>query len=220
MLLKPKFREHQRPSRNLSAMNNRRWRPLLYAALGLIAVWVVAWAAYSYAQSTRMTQEKLRAYVIGLDLAKLSAADRERALRELADKVNALTAEDRRLWRRGDEWKKLFESMTEEERLRFIDATLPTGFKQMLDAFAAQPEEKRKALIDDAIKRMQESQPPDLQKGPTDYGSKGPPPLSPELEKEVRRIGLTAYYSQSSAETKAELAPLVEEIQRQMQRHH
>jgi len=51
-----------------------------------------------------------------------------------------------------------------------------------------------------------------------DYGRNGPPPLSPELEKDVREIGLTEVYADSSAETKAELAPLLEQIQAQIQR--
>jgi hypothetical protein len=36
------------------------------------------------------------------------------------------------------------------------------------------------------------------------------------MEKKVRALGLKVYYSESSAETKAELAPLVEELERQI----
>lgn len=121
-------------------------------------------------------------------------------------------------WRRQDSWKKWFAGMTEAERKQFIESTLPSGFKQMMDAFSQLPADQRKKLIDNAVKNLQLASAGGADQSVGDYGKNGPPPLSPELQKEVREIGLTEVYADSSAETKAELAPLLEQIQAQIQR--
>ena len=94
---------------------------------------------------------------------------------------------------------------------------MPTGFKQMLGAFEDLPPDKRKHVVDQAIKQMQDAREKMAATG------KAPPPgtngvvLSPELQDKVTKIGLQSFYSQSSAETKAEMAPLLEEMQRTME---
>ena len=113
--------------------------------------------------------------------------------------------------RSGERW---FEQMTEEEKGQFIEATMPTGFKQMINAFEEMPEDKRRRAIDDALKRLREAR---LQAGGTANANTNRPPISPELEAKVRTIGLKTFYSQSSAQTKAELAPVLEELQRAME---
>jgi hypothetical protein len=96
---------------------------------------------------------------------------------------------------------------------------MPTGFKQMLTAFEQLPDDKRRKAVDDALRRLRETQ-SRLQAGesdPTAAGTNGPPVLSEELQAKVRTLGLKAFYTQSSAQTKAELAPVLEELQRVME---
>ena len=94
---------------------------------------------------------------------------------------------------------------------------MPTGFKQMLTAFEDMPADKRQRVVDQAVKQMKAAQ------DKLAAGGQLPPPspnglaLSPELQEKVTKIGLQSFYSQSSAQTKAELAPLLEEMQRLME---
>lgn len=200
-------------------MLNRRWRPVLLCGLVVLSVWAIALTGYTIAKSRRVTVERVRAYVESVDLTKLSAAERAKAIRKLADMLNALSVEERqraRLERLSLGW---FSQMTEEEKAGFIDATMPTGFKQMLSSFEQLPEEKRRKTVDDAVRRLRETQrrmqAADSEDGQP--GTNGPPVLSDELQAKIRTIGLQTFYSQSSAQTKAELAPVLEELQRVME---
>ena len=200
-------------------MLNRRWRPVLLSALAVIGLWVLALTGYSIAQNRRVTAERVKAYVESFDLAKLSGTDRANAISRLEQMLNALSPEERqkaRFQRLAWSW---FIAMTEDEKAGFIDATMPTGFKQMLTAFEQLPEDKRRKTVDDTLKRLRDEQKRLRAATAEDgeAGTNGPPVISDELESKIRTIGLKTFYSQSSPQTKAELAPVLEELQRSME---
>jgi hypothetical protein len=193
-----------------------RYRILVYAGVGLLAAWVLTFAGYKIAGAMKVTAGKVRAYADSVDLGKLPAAERAKAIQRLAEMLNALTLEERREARLGREWEKWFVQMTEQERARFIEATMPTGFKQMIGAFEQMPEEQRKKAISDAMRNLREAQ-SQMQAQGNLPSSTNAPMLSEDLQKQVATIGLQTFYSQSSAQTKAELAPVLEEMQRMME---
>lgn len=193
-------------------MLSRRWRPILVSALTVLAIWVVALTGYFIARNSKITAEKVKAYAQSVDLSKLSGEARADAIRKLADMLNALSLEDRRRARLDRIANAWFDQMSEEEKSAFLEATMPTGFKQMLTAFEQMPEEKRRKSIDDALRRLREAR----DKGPagaTTNAASTNAVLSADLQAKIRTIGLQTFYSESSAETKAELAPVLEELQ-------
>ncbi|MFN7137834.1 MAG: hypothetical protein ACK4UN_00690 [Limisphaerales bacterium] len=199
-----------------------RYRPLILAGIGLFSVWLIAMAGFFIARNSKVTAEKVREYVDATDLSKLSGASRAKAIRELADKLNKLSIEERRRARLDGFVRGWFNQMTEDEKAEFIELTMPTGFKQMITAFEQLPEEKRRKTIDDAMKRLRTQRERDREsaalRGETDsQSSTNEPALSKELQDKVTTIGLKTFYSESSAQAKAELAPLMEEIQRSME---
>ena len=197
-------------------MLNQRQRFLFWGALTLAGIWLTAWAGQWYFDHLKMTADKVRSYVESVDFAKLSGNARAKALKELEDKLNALSYEERQRLRAEHLIDNWFAQMTEDEKSQFIEATMPTGFKQMLGAFAQLPEDQRHRVVDNALKNLRTAQ----QRASTNgiaAGTNSPPAISPELEAKIRTIGLNSFYSQSSAETKAELAPVLEELQRTME---
>jgi hypothetical protein len=200
-------------------MLSHRWRPVVFSLVALLAIWLLAVAGYTIAKNSRMTAEKVRAYVESVDLSKLSGEARARALQKLAEMLNALSLEERRQARMERTMWAWFGQMTDGEKAAFLEATMPTGFKQMLTAFEELPEEKRRRAIDDTLRRMKESQQKAQTAGSSTNapGTNAPPVLSEYLQAKMRTIGLKTFYTESSAQTKAELAPVLEELQRVME---
>jgi hypothetical protein len=192
---------------------NPRFKPLVIAGAVLAGAWVLALAAMRVAEHLRVTPEKLGADVRATDLARLTVEERARRLRELADKLNKLAREERQRSRRDVEWDRLWRQMTEAEKGEFIELTMPVGVKQMLTAFEELPEEKRRFAITNAIARLQSQEPPGDRRGVGGEREE----MSEELQNKMITTGLKTFYAESSAETKAEVAPLLEEMQRMMQ---
>jgi hypothetical protein len=198
-------------------MFRQRQRPILLAVAALVVIWVVAIAGYQIAQHAKITPEKVRAYTASVDFSHLSAAERAAALKKLAAMLNALSLDERQSLRLDRTTYKWFEKMTEDEKGAFLDATMPTGFKQMIGAFEEMPTDKRKRVVDQAVKQMKDARDKLAQDGQMPLSDTNAVVLSAELQDRVTKIGLQSFYSQSSAQTKAELAPLLEEMQRTME---
>ena len=198
-------------------MLSQRKRAVVWAAAAIAGIWLLAAAGFWISDSLKVTAAKVRAYVQSVDLSTLSAAARAKALHNLAEKINALTLEERQQMRLDRSAYRWFDQMTDEEKGTFIEATMPTGFKQMISAFEEMPEERRRRVIGDVMKNMRELK--GRAPGGQDALGQGTnaPPINEELQAKVRTIGLKSFYSQSSAQTKAELAPVLEELQRAME---
>jgi hypothetical protein len=193
---------------------NPRYKPFVIGAGALVLVWVLVWIGFRIGDHIKVTPEKVLATLKTTDLAKMDAAARARRLRELAGQLNALGGKERRTTRADREWDRLWRQMTEAEKSEFVERTMPTGVKQMLTAFEQLPEERRRFAITNAIARMRDRR----DRGePAMGGRPNEEPLSEELQKKMITTGLKTFYAESSAQTKAEVAPLLEEMQRMME---
>jgi hypothetical protein len=179
----------------------------LKAALILAALWIVVGGIIWLARSARPTPDSVAKYADTHPVtAGQSAAEREKIMKRLAEQLNQLDYEQRREVRMGHRVELFFKSLTPAEQSEFIDLTFPAGFRQMMEAFNKMPPQRRKAFVDRTLKEMQSR------------GDQGGdlPPDDPNRKKIVEQ-GLQAFYSDASAETKMDLAPLMEEMQRSLQ---
>src|SRR6185503_1593482 len=200
-------------------MSNHRRRTLCLAGLGLVCVWLVLGAGWLISNRSKATADKVAAYLHGNDLSQLSGERRSQALRELARQVATLPIEERRKARMDEAWEKWFAEMTEAEKGALIEATLPSGFKQMLASFEKLPEDKRRKAVNDALRDLRKARETALNEEPSELriDRSRAPELSEELQQKVVKLGLQAFSTESSAQTKAELAPVLEEMQRLME---
>ena len=204
------------------SVTQRQKRVILIAASVFVAVWVVAITGFVIARNAKVTVEKVASTLRDTDLSTLSAEDRAKRLKRLAAMLNALAYQDRRRARMDAEWSRLFQEMTEAEKGQFLEDTLPTGFKQMMTAFEEMPEDKRQKAISEAVKRMKKAREEEAvpssedEKGKSKRADRGPE-LSPELQEKAVKMGLNSFYKDSSAQTKAEMAPFMEELQKTME---
>lgn len=197
----------------MRAVNRRRVFGV--AGVALVAIWALAWLGHALARQSRVTADTVHRYVASVDFAPLTGDARRRALEKLADQLNQLPFEERRQARLRREWEPWFTHMTEAEKEQFIQATFPVGIKQMISAFERMPEERRRRAIDESLRRLREAQTEDAATGRPGSARPDPAsPISPELEQRIRTLGLKTFIAESSAQTKAEVAPLLEEIQR------
>jgi hypothetical protein len=199
----------------------QRKRALLIAAAAMLLAWALSLGGYWWAKSSKMTAAKVRGYAESVDLSKLTGRERAEAIDRFAAKLNALPTEERQQARFDRLGMKWFDQMTEAERGDFVEKTLPTGFKQMISSFEQLPEAKRREALDRALRDLrqqrQRADAGELPSGPGGQRGEPPPELSPEMQEQIKKIGLRTYFTEASAQTKAELAPLLEELQRMME---
>ncbi|MBI3882412.1 MAG: hypothetical protein HY301_20430 [Verrucomicrobia bacterium] len=201
---------------------SRRQKTIAIAIGATVLVWALALTGRLLVKNAEVTREKLAAYMRATDPGKLSDKDRAAALRKLAAMVNAMSFEERRSARLSGEMTLWIQKLTEEEKLQFLEMTMPTGFKRMITAFEELPEQKRKKAIDDSFKRIREAAAEARDPGAAFLSQPGQetnaPVVSDEVRQKVLNVGLNTFFKESSAQTKAEVMPLLEELQRAMQR--
>jgi hypothetical protein len=174
------------------------------AAALLLVVWLVAGGAMWWAKAHKPTPESLAAYVEAVSVENKNPSEREKEMKKISDQLNKLTYDERREVRMNRKLDKFFRQLAPEQQDRFLDMTLPEGFKQMMEALNKMPREQRRRFVTRSLKDLQEKE-------------GGPLPDQDEQAQKIVEQGLKSFYNDASAETKMDLAPLIEQFQKNLQ---
>ena len=182
--------------------------PWIKFVVVLVAVWVVAGGIIFWARSVKPTPEKLVRYLDTHPVAGASPKQEASLVDKVAAQLNQLNYEQRREMRMSKKLDAFFRSLAPDQRSRFLDLTLPSGFKEMMESLNKMTHEKRKEFVDKALADMKKHQDDEI------------PPEQRQFDANSEKIvnqGFKSFYSDASAETKMDMAPLIEQFQRNMQ---
>lgn len=182
----------------------------LIPLLLLAAIWGAAVGTVRIVREGKPTAEKLVTFAEGGDISLLEGDARARYIEGIVERLNRLPFDERQKLRAERTLEGTFRQMTREEQGRFLEKTLPTGFKEVMEAFNRMTSEERRRHVERALRDMR------ARAGSIDeQGAR-----AAIGDEQVRRIideGLQSFYRDSTAETKMDLTPFIEEIQAQMQ---
>ena len=174
------------------------------------AVWLAAAIVIHFAKASQPTAASVTAFVNATDLNSLQGDARARAIARMEKMMNGLTFDDRNEIDRSGANRHFLHSLTPDEQGAYLDATLPAGFQQLMDSFNKMDPVKRKQIVTDAIARLKEHE--------GDHEGEGAPPAADSaVMQHVVNQGLKSFYSDANADVKLDLAPLIEQIQVNLQ---
>lgn len=169
--------------------------------LAIAMVWIVVGITVKWSRSAKPTVESVTALIDQNSISDLAPTAREKLIGRVAAQINALDFEQREKLRKERIDRSFFKQLTEEERRRFLDLTLPEGFRQLMLSLNKMTPEKRQKIVDRALSDIKDGDPEGMD-----------PVAQADAEKFVAQ-GLEAFYSEASADVKLDFAPVIERLQ-------
>jgi hypothetical protein len=192
----------------------RRSRILLQTALLLALIWGGVTALRAFAGSKQVTAAKVNREIEAAafeDWSEREATDpaREKKLREIAGLVNRLDFAERQRTRDDRTTEGFFRRMSPSEKKLFIDLTVRESMGKFMEAIDALPPEKRKEFVKQGLS--------EIESGKTEEEMAKARELGDDLLETIAGEGMRAYFEKASADTKLDLAPLMESMNEVMQ---
>ena len=183
----------------------------------LVVVWAVVSGVRSFASSKKITAEYIDREIRELKFEDWSenpgtgaaAKEREEELRRIADMVNRLDFAEREKNRNNRSGEEFFRKLSTNEKNLFIDLTIVESMSRFMEALDQMPEAQRKSFVEKGLKEIQE--------GRTAEEMERAKEMDETLLTKISEEGMRAYFDKASADTKLDLAPLMEKMNEVMQ---
>ena len=189
------------------------------AIILLVLVWGCVWGIRAYAGSRKITAELINRQVAEAKFQDWSdtttspdaaeAKRRESELREIAENVNRLDFQEREKNRENRSGENFFRVLSPAEKSLFIDLTIVESMGRFMESLDAMKPEQRKSFVEKGLK--------EIQQGRTQEEMARADQLGSDLLEKISQEGMRAYFKKSSADTKLDLAPLMEAMNETMQ---
>jgi hypothetical protein len=192
---------------------------IIRAALALALVWGCVWGVRAAAGSQKITAERINQVVEESRFADWSsdpgapesalARKREEDLRQIADMVNRLDFQEREKNRQNRTGETFFSKLSASEKTLFINLTVVESMSRFMDALDAMKPEQRKRFVEQGLK--------EIETGRTQGELARVQAIDPQLLDQITQQGIKAYFEKSTADTKLDLAPLMDAMNGAMQ---
>lgn len=179
----------------------------LAAVLLIGLIWIVAVIIGRGLTLLEPDPATLQTWLQANDPQQMTVDARDEFLSEYARRVNRLSWEQRRQLQTDPVFEKRFTQMTPDERSRFVDATMPQGMRQMMEAINRMDRNDRERLVQRALSDLERNNAGELDQR-----------LREEDARRIIEQGLKTYYEEATPESRLQLAPLLEQLQRRLQR--
>ncbi len=184
-------------------------KPLLIGVLVIASLWLAVWGVTEWTANRKATAVRVAEMIEEASFDDWSeqldggAEDRTRRerLQDIATVFNRLDLRERERLQDSRAGFNLFKRLNPSERIYFLELTLTQSMQRMMEAFDKMDPKERQRLVEKSLRDMEGQGGEDLNRLKED---------DPEIIDSIVKEGLASYYQNASAETKMDLAPLMD----------
>ena len=184
-------------------------KPLLIGLLVIGSLWLAVWGVTEWTATRKASAVRVAEMIEEADFDDWSdqidggqeSGTRRKKLEKIAKVFNRLDLRERERLQDSRAGFRLFKKLNPSERIYFLELTLTQSMERMMEAFDKMDPKERQRLVEKSLRDMEGQGGEDLARLKKE---------DPEVIDRIVKEGLASYYQNASADTKMDLAPLMD----------